>query len=309
MPSDFSENITKKSAYHLAGIVSLLGPQNQFNLPWDDHLMPIAPNFLAIERAILECATVGCETIWVVCYPKVQPLLKKRLGESVQDPVWISRKFDVFPSQSRRQIPIYYVECSPKDEKIRDSQAWGFLYGAKIAKKVSTSLSKWIIPDKYYCCFPLSVYPSQLLREYRELLNKDGCFFVLTDKGESALDGKQIGFAFDKKHLGDLILFFWKNATGKLDPSQPVEERKEGKYITQLLPKEERYSGRWLSVDFVFQSLAQHGYNMIEMPWYYEIDTWDKWQLFLRSEECGLLQYPKLKLLNSGKWNKIADEE
>ena len=70
-------------------------------------MTPIAPNFLAIERAVLECATAGCETIWIVCPSDMQPLLKYRLGEMVQDPVWISRKFDVFPSESRKQIPIY----------------------------------------------------------------------------------------------------------------------------------------------------------------------------------------------------------
>jgi len=309
MPEKCSPNISKKDSYHLAGIISLLDKGGDFNLPWRDCLMPIAPNFLAIERAILECATVGCETIWVVCPPKIQPLIKHRLGEIVQDPVWISRKHDVFPSQSRKQIPIYYVECSPKDEGVRDSQVWGVLYGAKIAKKVSRSLSKWIEPDKYYVCFPMSVYPSQHLRAYRNMLTMDGNFFVLTDKGESILDGKKVGFAFEKKHLGELILFFWRNATGKFDPSQPENERKNGKYITKTLPLEERNSGRFFTFDYIFKNIEKEMFNMVEMSWYYEIDTWEGWKRFLSSEESQILKYPKLKLLNAGKWNKIAEEE
>jgi hypothetical protein len=309
MQEESSVNINKRDAYHLAGVISLLGSENEFNLPWHDCLMPISENFLAIERAILECATVGCETIWVVCYPKTQPLLKKRLGETVQDPVWISRKFDAFPSQSRKQIPIYYVECSPKDEGIRDSQVWGALYGARTAKRVASSLSFWIEPDKYYVCFPMSVYPSQHLRRYRDLLTEEGNFFVLTDTGESVLDGKKVGFAFDKKHLGDLILHFWRNATGKFDTSQPIEERKDGKYVTKVLPLEKRYSGRFFTFDYVFKILEQEAYNKVEMPWFYQIDTWESWKAFLSSKESEILKYPKMKLLNSGDWKGIAQEK
>jgi len=309
MQESFSTDINKKDAYHLAGVISLLGSENNFLLPWQDCLMPISENFLAIERAVLECATVGCETIWVVCYPKTQPLLKKRLGETVQDPVWISRKFDTFPSQSRKQIPIYYVECSPKDEGIRDSQVWGVLYGARIAKKVAKSLSSWIEPDKYYVGFPMSVYPSQHLRKYRDLMREQGNFFVLTDKGESVLDGKKTGFAFDKKFLSDLILFFWRNATGKFDPSQPIEDRKDGKYVTKVLPPEKRYSGRFFTFDYVFKMLEEEAYSKVEMPWFYEIDNWEGWRAFLSSQESGILKYPKMKLLNSGHWKGIAQEQ
>lgn len=309
MNPEYSIDIPKKDSYHLAGIISLLGTDGDFNLPWHSSLMPIAENFLAIERAVLECATVGCETIWVVCHPSMQPLIKHRLGEVVQDPVWVSRKHDAFPSQSRKQIPIYYVECNPKDSGIRDSQVWGILYGAKTAKSVSRSLSKWIEPDKYYVCFPHSVYPSQHLRKYRNMLTCDGNFLVLSDKGESIFDGKKIGFAFEKKHLGNLILFFWRNATGKFDPSQPQAERKEGKYITKTLPVAERYSGRHFSLDYIFKNIENETLNMVEMSWFYEIDSWSKWKTFLASQESNILKYPKMKLLNAGKLSKIADDD
>ncbi len=297
-----------KQSFHMAGILSLLGYDSGFNLPWHAALMPIADNFLAIERSILECATVGCETIWVICTPQMQPLIKARIGEAVQDPVWFSRKHDTFPSQSRKQVPIYYVECSPKDEGKRDSEVWGILYGAKIAKKISSSLSFWIKPDKYYVSFPLSIYPSQYLREYRSLLTQEGNFFVLSDKGEGILDGKKIGFAFDAIHLGELIKFFWRNATGQFDSSQDVESRKNKKFITKKLPIEERYSGRFFTIDYIFGSIENEHYNMVEMPWYYEIDSWHKWKNFLASEHSEILKYPKLNLLKSGKWSKIGHD-
>tara|TARA_Y100000310_G_scaffold318118_1_gene371808 strand:+ start:13188 stop:14114 length:927 start_codon:yes stop_codon:yes gene_type:complete len=308
MQADCSENIPHIDSFHLAGIISLLGKESDFNFPWADCLMPIAPNFLAIERSILECATVGCESIWIVCLPETQPLLKHRLGESVQDPVWFARNQDKFPSQTRKEIPIYYVDCNPKDEGKRDSQVWGVLYGARLAKRVTRSLSHWIEPDKYYVSFPMSIYPSQHLRKYRNLISKEGNFFVLTDKGESILNGKKIGFAFDKKYLGELIAFFWRKATGKFDSLQPSSERRKQKFITKVLPLEERYSGRFFAFDYIFKQIEKEPSTSVEMSWYYEVDSWEKWKTFLASKESTILKYPKLKLLNAGKWNKIGFE-
>ena len=74
------------NAFHLAGIVPVSGLRADFNLPWHDCLQPIGQNFLAIERAVLECATAGCETIWIVCSSKMQPLIKYRLRRDGRRP-------------------------------------------------------------------------------------------------------------------------------------------------------------------------------------------------------------------------------
>ena len=85
------EVVINNNAFHLAGIVPIDGQALDYNFPWHDCLQPIAANFLAVERAVLECATAGCETIWIVCNSKMQPLIKHRMGEMVEDPVWIGR--------------------------------------------------------------------------------------------------------------------------------------------------------------------------------------------------------------------------
>lgn len=141
------------------------------------------------------------------------------------------------------------------------------------------------------------------------MLTQDGNFFVLTDKGESVLDGKRVGFAFESSHLGDLVLFFWRNSTGKFDTSQPKHELKNGKYYTKLLPIEERYSGRFHKVEYIFKEIEKEACNKVEMMWYHEIDSWPKWKDFLASKDSEILKYPKLKLLNAGKWSKIAYDE
>ena len=51
---------------HVVGIVPLVTEPMDFNLDWHDSLMPIAPNYYAVERAVLECAYAGCKTIWIV---------------------------------------------------------------------------------------------------------------------------------------------------------------------------------------------------------------------------------------------------
>ena len=43
-------------SFHLAGIVPAAGQKLDFNFPWHDSLQPIGSNYLAVERAVLECA-------------------------------------------------------------------------------------------------------------------------------------------------------------------------------------------------------------------------------------------------------------
>jgi len=297
-------------SFHLAGIVPVVGQPLDFQFPWHDCMTPISKNYLAIERAILECATAGCETIWIICPSEMQPLLKYRIGEQVEDPVWISRKFDAFPSSSRRAIPIYYVECHPRDQDKRDSLVWSILYGAKVAKNVCCSLSKWVVPDKYYIAFPYAVYPSQYLRKHRESISNKGNFFLLTDKGESVLDGAYIGFAFEANELGNLIKYFWNKQSGKFDSSQPIEERKDGKFITKLLPMEERYSGRYFEPSFIFKELDMSKPTLkVEMNWYYDISSWENLCIYLSSEESKKMLKPKLPFLKYRTWNKIGKDD
>ena len=99
----------KLTSFHLAGIIPVAGHQCDFGFQWDNVLMPIAENYTALERSVMECAYAGCETIWIVCNQDVQPLIRHRLGEMVQDPVWYGRTLSPYPEEQRKPIPIYYV--------------------------------------------------------------------------------------------------------------------------------------------------------------------------------------------------------
>jgi len=44
--------IEDRKHFHLAGIVPVAGQPLEFNFPWHDCCMPIAPDFLAIESML-----------------------------------------------------------------------------------------------------------------------------------------------------------------------------------------------------------------------------------------------------------------
>ena len=94
-------------SFHLAGIIPVAGQPLDFNMPWHDCLMPIGKDYLAVERSVVECAYAGCETIWIVCRKSVQPLLRHRLGDWVQDPVWAYRSREYNKTAHEKRIPIY----------------------------------------------------------------------------------------------------------------------------------------------------------------------------------------------------------
>ena len=101
-----------------AGIVPVITPPTDFNLDWDDTLIPIAPDYHAVEQAVLECAYAGCKTIWIVANNDTTPLIRHRIGDYVQDPIYLRRPVTKFPSLQRKEISVFYVPMPPQHEKI-----------------------------------------------------------------------------------------------------------------------------------------------------------------------------------------------
>ena len=167
------------SKMHLAGVIPVANLKTDFGLKTPDVLIPIEAGFTAIQQAVYECAMAGCNTIWIIANSDMQPLIKKRIGEWIYDPVWYGRSYDRHPSESRKEIPIYYVAIHPKDRNKRDCLGWSVLYGAYTAYTVAYNLSTWARPHKYYCAFPYGVYDPNVVREYRaEISNPDKNTFI-----------------------------------------------------------------------------------------------------------------------------------
>jgi hypothetical protein len=284
---------------HLAGIIPVAGQPLDFNFPWHDCLQPIGKNYLAVERSVLECAFAGCDTIWIVCHDDMQPLIKSRLGDYVQDPVYIFREHDPGNiKENHRRIPVYYVPIHPKDRDKRDCLAWSVLHGANTSYRVAIALSKWVVPSRYYVSFPYGIYNPSALRERRDQIASSQPFFVSCDN-KTVRDGEYLGFAFGEEEYKIYRDHLKKTSTGAYKPAEP------GEYPSEKLPLEERYSARFFSLDKVFGIGDTSGANVACVHDYHNIDSWEGLRDYLGSDHRI---YRHNTLLTGKTFNRIGED-
>jgi len=290
-------HISEKS-FHLAGIVPVAGQPLDFNFPWHDSLMPIAPDYLAVERAVVECAYAGCETIWIVCNDDMQPLIRHRLGEVIYDPVMMARRYSPAPTDERKPITIYYVPVHPQDRDKRDCLSWNVLYGALSSYHISKSISKWVTPDRYYVAFPYGVYDPSILRSHRKDISSRKDFF-LSYQDKTVRDGEYLGFTFDESGYFRYRDTVRKEGTGARVPGQ------QG-IPTENLPLEKRWSARFFSLDKVFKSAKVETAKTLELSWYQKIDSWKNYCDYAGSSWSQTLTRPDKCILSYREWNPIG---
>jgi len=295
---------TNEKTFHLAGIVPAAGQPLDYNFPWHDCMMPIAPNYLAVERAVIECAFAGCETIWLVCNDDMQPLIRHRLGDYVYDPVFTGRKFSSVPIDERKPITIYYVPIHPKDRNKRDCLAWSVLYGALTAYHISNFISKWVIPDRYYVSFPYGVYDPEIVRKHRKDISSRRDFF-LSYLGKSVSDGAYTGFTFDEAGFFKYRDVIRGEGTGEKVPGQ----LQEAGIPKEKLPLQERWSARFFSLDKVFKSDTLERVVNVELPWYRKIDSWKSFCDYAGSNDSQKIFRPAKCILSYQEWNPIGVDD
>ena len=291
--------LKNKTHVNMVGIIPIAGQPLDFNFPWHDSLMPIGRNYLAVEKSVLDCAVAGCDTIWIVCPKDIQPLVRYRLGDWIVDPI----KFDKGRTFGRRpkiyEIPIYYAPMLPKDSGRRDSIPWSIITGAQYAWHVSKKLSRYTYPDKYFVSFPYGLISNVTLRNGRTLINKRKPFCV-SYEGKTFKDGLYLPFTFTPEDFLVSRRKFRKHATGGVDAND------------RFLRKDESYSGRFFTHDFVFSEVDQKEGNALEVSWYYDISSWAGLKKWLASE--NYLDRPGSLVLSYREWNPVgvdieADEE
>ena len=267
-----------KNGFHLSGIIPVSGnKEGDLKFPWHDSLMPLGNDYLAVERSVVECAYAGCETIWIVCNDDIQPLIRYRLGDYVNDPVWMNRQnYTAFSSEERKEIPIFYVPIHPQDRSKRDCLSWSILYGALTAYHISTRISKWLTPKRYYVSFPYSVYCPHTLRQHRKKISSDKGFF-LSYNNKTVKDGEYLGFTFNEEEFIRYRKVI-RSGTGLYYPN------KDGGIPTDMLPKEERWSARFFELGDVFKTADVEGSIVVDLDWFYNIETWENYSEFMSSE-------------------------
>ena len=279
---------------HVAGIVPVAGFKSDIDLPWHASLMPIGPDYLAIERSVVECAYAGCNTIWIVCNDDVTPLVRHRLGEKIQDPVYAHRHFQHNKNDVKRPIRIYYVPLSIRDVNKRDNLAWSAMYGAKTAHSIISKISKWLTPDKFYISWPYGHYDPAAPRSHRRAILEGD--FALSHEECSAKDGLYLGMTLT---LAQINLLF-----------SQVREKSSGLWVdpetrTQMLSREERYSYRNLALSEVFESLEMVNYTYGPVDKYNSLDCWSSYCSFLATGPT----VTRPKLLKYSEWNEIGIDE
>ena len=275
-------------AFHLAGVVPVAGQSLDFNFPWHDSMQPIAKDYLAVERAVVECAYAGCETIWIVCNDDMQPLIKHRLGDYIEDPYYLDKSsFVKYPSEHRRQIPIFYTPIHPKDRDRRDSLGWSALHGALTAFIMGDKISRWLIPSRYYISFPYGVYPPWVVSKHRKRISSKQPFFVSCE-GKTVKDGEYLACTMDAEEYKKYVSSVKELCTGG----------------NKGISTSERWSSRFFGIDKIFKSATIEKDSKLEIPWYYRIDSWQALKDFLASENSNDIKRPSKIMLGPSAYKK-----
>ena len=286
---------------NLVGIIPIAGHENyDFKQPWPDSLMPIAPDYTLIEAAVVECAWAGCKSIWIVVNDDFAPIIRKKIGDWCGDPVWAHRKFDPHPGESKRRIPIFYVPVPLKNRDRIDCLSWSVLHGALSVFKLSSKLSRWVTPSKYYVCFPHSYTPPQQIREYRkQLVGPKNCY--MTFNGQSVKDGHFTSFTFGKDDWLEFRRII-RSSTGVRVPGTHPHENKK-------LPPEERWSARWFGVDKVFAPLDLDDAVEIKVEDFFNVRSWGEYVDFICYTRKKPIRKPVKSILFASTYNRVAEDD
>ena len=289
--NEAKKNLKGRANYNLAGIIPVAGQPLEFNMPWHDCFIPIGQDYLAIEKAVLDCAIAGCDTIWLVCPKDMQPLIRYRLGDYIIDPIkyFTGVKFARYPIEY--EIPIYYCPIEPRDVDRRDCLSWSIITGAQYAWRVGAKISRYTIPDKYFAAFPYGMFSPYYMRDWRTKIRSAETFFV-SHEGKSFKDGEYLPFTFFPEEFLEVRKKFRKNETKGHNANK------------ERLPASERYSGRYFTHDFVFSDIGTDNFHQAEIPWYYDISSWDKLKTWLGSEHQ--LNKPKEVIMSYNEWNPLG---
>lgn len=283
--------------YHLAGIVPVAGQPLDFDQAWPDCLMPIAPDYSLLEAAVAECAYAGCDTIWVICNDDISPLIRKKLGDFVKDPVYAFRRYERKPDKTVRHIPIYYVPVHPKDRDKRDCLSWSVIYGSLCIFKIADEISRWLVPNKYYVSFPYGFFPSWQLREHRKLISSSKNFYV-SHEGKTFKDGIHTSFTFGKD---EFIKFrrIIRTGTGRVKSGSHWRDHDH-------LPIEERWSARFFPIEKVFEPFDFEEANEIKIDNFWNIASWQEYKEFIADNVEKEIKRPTKTILTRQKCKPIA---
>lgn len=267
------------SRVHLAGIIPIAGNNAGIETIFPSVLLPISDGYSAIQKSVYECAMAGCSTIWIVANDDMAPIIRKTIGDWIYDPVYTQRLKFGQGKDGRKEIPIFYTPISPKNIDRRDSYGWSVLSGVYSAWLVGNQMSKWIIPEKYYVSFPMSVYNVEDIRQHRTEIRNPKSNFLLQHNEMTVMDNQLLSFTMLNDDFINCRRYVNRTTTKEFYNTEEGEQ-----YPSKRLPLEERWSARGFSLEQVFSELNVRNATYYSPAWYYNISSWQGYQEYMSSE-------------------------
>lgn len=271
----------------IVGIIPISGKEKELGFLWEDCLAPIGKGYTAIERAVYECAYAGCETIWIICNDDLTPLVKKVVGEVINDPVSTEKKSC---ESTWTKIPIFYAPIHFKDRKKRDCLGWSILTGVMYITKARSAISYLAHPDKFYVAFPYSVYDPAFLKNLRKrVASKKN--FCLSFYDQTVSDGLHLGFTFTHEDFRKYKKIIYRESTKLYVYEGPDDGTWDLKKFVKR-PLSERYSARNFPLDKIYRRDIMKPKYINELPWFFDISDWDGYTMFLQNIRNHPLECP-----------------
>jgi len=277
---------------NMPAIIPVAGMNTEFGMEWDSSLIPVGPNYTAIEATVYECLHAGCTSIWIIANDDVAPLLRYRLGEYATDINSIQRgHFATFGNSKHLEVPIYYAPIHPKHHDRIDNYAWSVIYGANVAYWIHTKFSRWVQPGLYYISFPMGMMDPKEVLEYRSSLRKNAPFYF-SHNGKTVRDGLPLSFVIDPEEWRRAKRTITTNASYFKAP--PV-----GEMPSEPLPPEERYVSLGYGLEDVFGDGPEG--TVQEMKSFYDLTTWSGYVKFISSELGARTKRPNTNTMYRGR--------
>ena len=294
------KTFSSQTNYHLAGIIPIAGQPLDFGMPYPDTLLPVGPGYTMIEAAVIEAAHAGCNTIWIVCNDDTSPLIRHHIGDFIQDPLHFYNRYESRMKDRRIRIPIFWVPVHPKDRDKRDCLSWSIIQGALTALKISDSISKWFIPDKYYVSFPYGIFDPRPISKLRKTIKTKQNFYV-RHNNQTVRDNNYTSFTFGKE---EFIIYRRNIRRGTGAYTTDVTDKRG--IPRSMLPIEERWSARFFDLQDVFTGVNHENSNFYDAPDFHNLGSWQDYRSYIKSELSETIKRPSKDLFSYREFNRIA---
>jgi len=271
--------VRKLRKIHMAGVIPVSGIETDMETVYPEVILSIDKGYTAIQKSVFECAMAGCSTIWIVANEDLAPIVRKVVGDWIYDPVYMSRLHFGEGNESRKEIPIFYCPIHPKDVGRRDSYGWSILNGVYSAWKVGNEISKWLIPEKYYISFPMSIFNIYDIRAHRSKISDRNANFLMSYEGKTVLDNVPLSFTmFNKDYIN------CRRSVNKATTKDFYNTEEGEIYPSRRLPLKERWSAKSFSLNQVLSELDTTDAFLYNVDWYGDLSTWQGYLDYLSSE-------------------------